>query len=558
VLPNPSSSALYPVTHRLSFVCVKDSAALRLGAVALLLALELIGASVFLDTEALGGRGGLTAALGDWAPWILRGATVFAATYLVLGWMRCGTLALNSLRHSRQAPIRKDLLAAHAVVFATAAALAAIVFGTAWSGPGIDGLAAASLLAGVASTALLVLAVIPAQACRGFLEGAGNAWAYALVVAIAACLLGSAAAGLWQGWIDLTFRAVQFVLRPLIPSIAADPVERTIDAGGFGVTVAPGCSGIEGVTLMFAFGSAWLLCCRREFRFPRALVLVPIGMALMWVLNVARIAALVLIGVAGAPGIAQGGFHSQAGWIGFTTVALGLSWFARRVPWALAETPEGVVKARLQDNPAAPYLLPMMAVLGAAMVSRAVSDSGVELLYPLRLAAGGAALFYCRRTYSKLNWNVGLLAPLLGAVVFAIWMGLEPARTGDSGVALQSGLQALPAVPRFLWLLCRTVGSVAIVPIVEELAFRGFLIDRLTQDFSRLGARASVGVAVAISALAFGFLHQGRWMAGVAAGLIYALCYLRRGRIGDAIVAHAATNALIACSVLGGGQWNLW
>ncbi len=33
---------------------------------------------------------------------------------------------------------------------------------------------------------------------------------------------------------------------------------------------------------------------------------------------------------------------------------------------------------------------------------------------------------------------------------------------------------------------------------------------------------------------------------------------LRRGRIGEAVAAHATTNALIAASVLGWSQWQLW
>ena len=51
---------------------------------------------------------------------------------------------------------------------------------------------------------------------------------------------------------------------------------------------------------------------------------------------------------------------------------------------------------------------------------------------------------------------------------------------------------------------------------------------------------------------------HGRWLAGFAAGMIFALAYYRRGRVADAAVAHAVTNALIAALVLGGGAWNLW
>jgi membrane protease YdiL (CAAX protease family) len=58
--------------------------------------------------------------------------------------------------------------------------------------------------------------------------------------------------------------------------------------------------------------------------------------------------------------------------------------------------------------------------------------------------------------------------------------------------------------------------------------------------------------------VAFGILHGERWLAGAIAGGIFALVQLRRGRIGDAIVAHSAANALVAAWVLFAGDWNLW
>ena len=49
-----------------------------------------------------------------------------------------------------------------------------------------------------------------------------------------------------------------------------------------------------------------------------------------------------------------------------------------------------------------------------------------------------------------------------------------------------------------------------------------------------------------------------RWIAGIGAGLIYAAVFLRRGSTGDAVVAHATTNALLAAWVLAGNRWFLW
>src|SRR6202044_2568404 len=107
----------------------------------------------------------------------------------------------------------------------------------------------------------------------------------------------------------------------------------TLGSDKFNVTIAPGCSGYEGIGLVLAVTCAWLWFLRRQWRFPNALALIPVGIAAVWTLNAARIAALILIGNAGAGQIALGGFHSQAGWIAFNVVAIALMVSARRVQW---------------------------------------------------------------------------------------------------------------------------------------------------------------------------------------------------------------------------------
>jgi membrane protease YdiL (CAAX protease family) len=51
---------------------------------------------------------------------------------------------------------------------------------------------------------------------------------------------------------------------------------------------------------------------------------------------------------------------------------------------------------------------------------------------------------------------------------------------------------------------------------------------------------------------------HGHWLAGTIAGMLYAVAMYRRGRLGDAIVAHAVTNLLIAVRVITTGDWSRW
>ena len=61
----------------------------------------------------------------------------------------------------------------------------------------------------------------------------------------------------------------------------------------------------------------------------------------------------------------------------------------------------------------------------------------------------------------------------------------------------------------------------------------------------------------ACSAAAVGAMH-GHWLAGFLAGMGFSLAAHLRGRLGDAIIAHAVANAVLAGWVLGFGRWDLW
>ena len=411
------------------------------------------------------------------------------------------------------------------------------------------------LATGSAGLALAALGFAPGKLWAQLARSGGRTWIYAPCAGAVACLLGSSAQFLWKVSGSLTFVFVKILLHPFVSRIISDAATLTIGSPRFSVVIAPACSGLEGMGLMAVFGAVWLWFCRDELRFPRALLLIPAGVTLIWLLNGARIAALILIGNAGAPRVAAGGFHSQAGWMAFNLVALGLSAGIARVP--------GMAKNRTHaqrsaENPTAPYLMPFLMILAAAMLSRAAAAK-FEWLYPLRFFAAAGAIWCYRRKYATLNWRAGWLAPLCGVVVFGLWMALDAISGAHPDNAIASGLAGWNLQARVLWLAFRTGAAVITVPIAEELAFRGFLIRRLIRaDFESAAPRSFTLASVMISSLAFGLMHGDRWLAGTIAGLLYAAVYLRRGRIGDAVAAHATTNALLAGLVLAGGKWYLW
>ena len=95
------------------------------------------------------------------------------------------------------------------------------------------------------------------------------------------------------------------------------------------------------------------------------------------------------------------------------------------------------------------------------------------------------------------------------------------------------------------WVVAKVIGYVIVTPLAEELAFRGYLMRRLiSSDFEAVPPGQFTWVSFLVSSVLFGLMH-GEWLAGILAGVAYALVVVRTGRVRDAVVAHAVTNGLL-------------
>ena len=222
-------------------------------------------------------------------------------------------------------------------------------------------------------------------------------------------------------------------------------------------------------------------------------------------------------------------------------------WFRRPDEARDRPTPTGAPDA------AAPFLAPLLAALATALVTSIWSTGPVDGWYGARIAAAVGVLLLVRRSLPAPSFDWSWLAALLGVLVGAAWVAWGGAPTSPLGAALA----ALPPVDRAAWLAVRVTGSVLVIPLVEELAFRGFLLPWLVSpDFEKVSPRAWTWSAVILSSLAFGAIHQ-HWVLGTLAGVVFAFARLRRGRLSDAVLAHAVANAVVAAGALS-GRWGLW
>jgi len=398
-----------------------------------------------------------------------------------------------------------------------------------------------------------LLAVLSAAAAVLPGTGSGVVLASALV-GLAAWLGGGGTLQLYDVWKRSAFTIVATLLRLLFPDVVSQPENDILGTSRFQVNMGPGCSGCEGIGLILVCLGLYLWCYRRDLRWPQVLLLLPVGMALVWLANILRLTALVAIGVWISPEVGLGGFHSEAGWLAFNGIALGLIAVTRRNRFFAR------VKAaehEPDENPVAPYLGPLLVLVALTMITAALSD-GFDVLYPVRVVIVGATLLVFRRTYRGWPWGWSWQAAGIGVVAFVLWMALEFLRTPPDDSGLRSGLALLPTGWALAWIGIRVFGSVVTVPLAEELGFRGYLLRRLVSaDFRAVTPEQMTWVAMIVSSALFGLLH-GRWLAGALAGLLYALALRRRGRVSDAVLAHAVTNGLIAAYVLTTGTWSLW
>jgi CAAX prenyl protease-like protein len=109
------------------------------------------------------------------------------------------------------------------------------------------------------------------------------------------------------------------------------------------------------------------------------------------------------------------------------------------------------------------------------------------------------------------------------------------------------------------WIVVRAVSTIITVPVAEELAYRGFLLRRWqSAGFESLQYAAVRWPALLATSVLFGLSHGAMWPAGIVAGGVYGALAIRTGRLGESVLAHATTNALLTAQVLFAGQWQYW
>jgi CAAX prenyl protease-like protein len=217
----------------------------------------------------------------------------------------------------------------------------------------------------------------------------------------------------------------------------------------------------------------------------------------------------------------------------------------------------------------AAYVAPMLlfgALLGVNNLLKKIDgsiwlSSSEYWIYPAQTVLCGALLVWFWRQY-RLRWparpGYGLAIAIL---VFVLWIAPQvflgfPARTAGFNpniFANQSPLYGLTVILRFLRL-------VLVVPLMEEIFWRGFLLRYLIdENFDQVPFGTFSWFSFALVTLGFVFAHAiPDWPAALLTGMLYNSVAYRTKSLSTCVLTHAVTNLLLGLWIMKTGQWGFW
>ncbi len=233
-----------------------------------------------------------------------------------------------------------------------------------------------------------------------------------------------------------------------------------------------------------------------------------------------------------------------------------------------------LLKKTFGDSPLLARAVPFVIFLALTCFQGDPAQPGAYWLYVAKTFVGLWLVWEMWPHVQEARWSVSWEAIVVGIGVCVMWVGVNSDWTTQNHLWVKLGLGKAPAAPAKMWnpfeqfgagsalawfvVIVRILGSSLVVPPIEEAFYRSFLYRYIANaKFLDVPLNRFVPMPFFATALIFGFSHN-EWLAGILCGLAYQWLVLRRGRLGDAMTAHAITNCLLGVWVVWRGAWNFW
>jgi len=216
----------------------------------------------------------------------------------------------------------------------------------------------------------------------------------------------------------------------------------------------------------------------------------------------------------------------------------------------------------LIQGPGFPFVAPFALFMGLLYLRQSFSQHGWWLYGVCSLLVFGL-LFSLRPRYKGQDPAPPrvLHSALLGLGAIVLWIALDPwmPRTGERDntfpftTAFELGL-----LPGILSIAFRIFGAVLVVPIVEEIFWRGFLMRTIIKpEFEKVPLGTFQPLSFYITTVAFAMVHVEYGSATLFA-LIAGWWFCKTKSLRAVIILHAAANLGLAIYVLLTKNWFLW
>lgn len=193
-----------------------------------------------------------------------------------------------------------------------------------------------------------------------------------------------------------------------------------------------------------------------------------------------------------------------------------------------------------------------------------------ETVCTLKGLITAVALWVFRRHYPPLATKGCGLAVFAGVAGWLVWIFLDRLQVAipglqpflDSVLGSRAGYDPFAgtgsASARAAFVIVRLTELAVIVPVLEEVFWRGFLARYLlADDFENAPQGVFTGASFVIVTLAFASVHP-EILAAVAWGTLINLLYRRTANLWACVVMHSVTNGLLGGYILTTGNWQLW
>jgi len=225
-------------------------------------------------------------------------------------------------------------------------------------------------------------------------------------------------------------------------------------------------------------------------------------------------------------------------------------------------------RKNMAESPEYARFAPLFIFVVITALGTLTGGNAMFWLYAVKVFVGAWLIREMRPFVPEMRWVFSWPAVVIGVVIFVIWVGLDPYYPKNKLFFKDTANSIWNPFARFgddsaiAWVLIviRIIGMTIIVPPLEEAFYRSlFYRFLIRQDFRSVALGHFDGVAFAAVALVFGFMHF-QWLAGIICGLAYQWLVVRRGRLGEAMTAHAITNFLLGVYVVwkGGEAWKFF